>query len=367
MSKRRKLPNGMGSITKVPKTSSGKPRVSPYLARLPAYYNEEGKEIRKPLGYYKTYKEAQEALMSYNGLDKKQDKLIEIYNAYKTTKEYKDLSRKSQVKYDTAFKNFERLHGKKIGDITRYQLQQVIDEKVEKGYDTVEDGILVHKDYSRSTIRQLKTTIVKTFEFAIDNNKLQINIAKGLKVKGKISNKKEGKNPYSDQELATIFAKKEEIPFLKHILVMCYTGFRTGEYRKLKTTNIDFDRNEITGFGIKTNKGKERKMFILPIIKPILKELAEESKTGYIYEKDGKKVSDTVFYREYYKALKDAGLEKRIPYTGRYTFASKAHKDNVDKGALADLMGHESPLTTDEYYIINDDDYLQEEIQKMNN
>ena len=138
--KRRKLPNGIGSITKLGKTKAGKNRLSPYMARLPAYYDIEGKEIRKVIGCFRTYTEAQEALLNYNGLDNKADKLIDIYNAYKQSKDFRDLTRKTQVKYDTAFSHFEQLHTQKIININRYQLQKVIDNKVEEGYYTLENG-----------------------------------------------------------------------------------------------------------------------------------------------------------------------------------------------------------------------------------
>ena len=94
MAKRRKLPNGIGSITKIEKTTAGKKRLSPYQVRLPAYYDLEGKAKRKVLvGYYKTYKEAYQALISFNGLDKKSDKLIDVFNAYKKSKDFKEIGR----------------------------------------------------------------------------------------------------------------------------------------------------------------------------------------------------------------------------------------------------------------------------------
>lgn len=363
--KRRKLPNGLGSITKVPKTSSGKNRVSPYLARLPAYYDKNGKEIRKSLGYYKTYNEAQKALMNYNGLDKKSDKLIDVFNAYKESKDFKDLSKKSKVKYNTSFSHFEMLQTKKINDINRYQLQQVIDDKVDKGYIAIVNGKEVHKEYSKSTIRHLKTTMVKIFDFALQNDLVSINIAKDLKVKGEIKHTKKDKKIFTDEEIKRMFLLREKIPFLNHILVMCFTGLRTGEYLNLTKDNIKLEKNAIINFGAKTEKGMERKVFILPNIKPILIDLYKESKTNYIYEKNGKHVSENIFYEEYYDALEKSNLEQRIPYSCRYTFATRAYQMGVNKKAIEDLMGHTTFKITDENYIINQDEFIRSEMQKM--
>ncbi|MCI7238012.1 MAG: hypothetical protein MR512_00020, partial [Anaerococcus sp.] len=57
--KRRKLPNGMGSIERVKLTPQGKTRVNQYRARLP---KSKG---RKDIGFYKTYNDAMEALINY--------------------------------------------------------------------------------------------------------------------------------------------------------------------------------------------------------------------------------------------------------------------------------------------------------------
>lgn len=365
LAKRRKLPNGIGSITKIEKTTAGKKRLSPYQVRLPAYYDIEGKAVRKVLGYYKTYKEAYQALISYNGLDKKSDKLIDVFNAYKKSKDFKDLSKKSQRKYNTSFSHFEHLQTRKIADITRYQLQQVIDERVNEGYDTVVKGKPVHKEYSKSTIRQLKTTMIKIFDFALLNDIIDINIAKDLKVKGVINNTKKDKKIFNDGEINRLFTLREQIPFLNHILVMCFTGLRTGEYLSLTTDNINLDKNIISDFGKKTEKGIGRKVFILPNIKPILTDLIKQSQTGYIYEKNGRTVSENIFYQEYYKALEDANIEQRIPYSCRYTFATRAYEMGVNKKAIEDLMGHTTFKITDENYIINQDEFIESEMQKM--
>ncbi|MCI7238710.1 MAG: hypothetical protein MR512_03650, partial [Anaerococcus sp.] len=57
--KRRKLPNGTGSIERVKLAPNGKTRVKQYRARLP---KSKG---RKDIGFYKTYNDAMEALINY--------------------------------------------------------------------------------------------------------------------------------------------------------------------------------------------------------------------------------------------------------------------------------------------------------------
>ena len=56
-----RLPNGFGSVVKL----SGKRR-KPYLAKITAGWDDNGKQIRKCIGYAKTKKEAIELLVKYN-------------------------------------------------------------------------------------------------------------------------------------------------------------------------------------------------------------------------------------------------------------------------------------------------------------
>ena len=57
--KRRKLPNGTGSIERVKLTPQGKTRINQYRARLP---KAKG---RKDIGFYKIYNDAMDALINY--------------------------------------------------------------------------------------------------------------------------------------------------------------------------------------------------------------------------------------------------------------------------------------------------------------
>ena len=65
--------------------------------------------------------------------------------------------------------------------------------------------------------------------------------------------------------------------------MLIYTGFRPGEYYKLNRENIDFETNTIKSFGIKTDAGKERIMYIHPKTRNTLMDLSIESKSEYIY------------------------------------------------------------------------------------
>lgn len=365
-SKKRKIPNGLGSITKVSKTSSGKRRLKPYRARLPAIYDENGKAKRKDIGFFKTYNEAYEALQTYQE-PSTPITFKEIYIKYTETKDFKDKTKNTQNRYNLAFNRFKALHNKNIHDIVYSDLQEVIDTMEDEGYWTTKNGKKVHEDYSSSSLNRLKILISKIYTLAIKNNILDFNLAPYLEIGGIKSKRK--KDVFTKEEIESIYSSIPHNKNAMHILVMIFTGMRTGEYLNLKIDNIDFKNNIIKDFGIKTEAGKKRVMYIHPKIKDILKYLVNKSKSGYVLENEKGKtiIYDKYFYdKVYYPALEKAGVKRKIPYTCRYTFATIAHYSGVTDTALQKLMGHTNFQVTADSYIQDLDAYVFEEFKKIN-
>ena len=124
--KRRKLPNGTGSIERVKKQANGKTRITQYRARLPAKYDEKGKKIQKDIGFFKTYNEALEALLNY----KEPAPAVtfkELYEKYTETNVFKKLSKSTKNRYNNAFAKFAPIHDVDINDIVYTDLQPVFD------------------------------------------------------------------------------------------------------------------------------------------------------------------------------------------------------------------------------------------------
>lgn len=361
--RRRKYANGQGSITHV------KGKKSPWWARLPATYDSSGKEHRKTVGFFKTQKEAQNALDSYTLIDDIKT-FKDIYTEYKKTDDFLNLTKKTKDRYEDAFLSFKPLWNKNIMDIKALQLQKCINAKVLEGYYATEDGKRVRKEYSKDSISRLKHVASKIYNFAERHDLVDKNRARVLEVKG--LDPKPEKTIFFADEIDKLFNSIPYNPYARHVLAMIFTGMRTSEYRNLKVDNIDFENKMITDFGIKTNKGRKRIMFIHEKIEDILLELAEESTTGYIVEnitmnRQNKKAthpSDQTFRKGIFnKALEKAGLEKTIPKQCRYTFATIAHLSGISDMDLMDLMGHESIMTTKNSYIQTIDFYLMQQLQ----
>ena len=194
---------------------------------------------------------------------------------------------------------------------------------------------------------------------------MQFNPAPYLEIGG-IKTKRQ-KEIFTKNEIEKLFSSIPTNPNARHIIIMIFTCMRTGEYMYLNRKQIDFDKNEIIDFGEKTNAGRNRKMFIHPKIKDILMDLAIESQSGYLIEEDGKALKyDEQFYNNiYYPALEEAGIKRKIPYTCRYTFATIAHNSGVSDKALQNLMGHTDFSITANSYIQDLDEFIYEELQKI--
>ncbi|MDY2918851.1 MAG: tyrosine-type recombinase/integrase [Anaerococcus sp.] len=361
--KRRKLPNGMGSIERVKLTPQGKTRVNQYRARLP---KSKG---RKDIGFYKTYNDAMEALINYTE-PKPTITFAALYDKYKDTNAYIKLSDKTQRRYETSFARFEELHDTNIHDIKYSDLQDVLDQMELEGYEkTMANGEIKHMDYSKSSIERLKHLVSKVYTIAIKNDMIQLDLSKYLEVGGVGIRRK--KEIFSKEDIERLYTSIPHNPDAMHVLNLIFTGMRTGEYLNLKTENINLEENLITDFGEKTEAGRKRKMFIHPKVKDIMTYLVDQSKTGYIVEtkkEDGEvyRPSDTTFYKRiYYPALQKASIEKKIPYSCRYTFATIAHYSGISDKALQKLMGHTNFNITANSYIQDLDEYIWNEFSKI--
>lgn len=361
MAKRRKLPNGFGSIEYVPRTASGKKRINPYRARLPA------SKDRKDIGFYRTYNLAFEALKNYKE-PVKTDTFAELYMRFRETKKYKNYTKSTQNRYDFAFGRLKKFHDREIHTILFSEMQEIIDNMEEEGYTYQKDGQTIHEYYTKDSLNRVKFCLNQVFKIAIKDNIIRSNPVPELEIGG--IKKKRKKEIFTSKEIKRLFDSIPYNPDARHILCLIFTGMRPGEYITLNQKNINLEENTITDFGIKTEAGKNRIMFIHPKIQNIVKELYYESNTGFILEyKQNPIPYDKVFYDNiYYPALEKADIKKKIPYSCRYTFATILYYSDVDMKVIQKLMGHENIEITEEFYIQDKEnmaEYIFQEFQKI--
>ena len=202
---------------------------------------------------------------------------------------------------------------------------------------------------TKENIRALCTSI---FSYAIYQlNISEKNYAKGVYIN---SEKKGERKMFSSEQLQTMFRMADEVPELKYIIVMCYTGVRLGEMLSAKTENYNKDDGYFVT-GSKTKAGRDRTITISPKILPYFSDFG---KGEYLFFDGDKKVTEKRFRKDiFYPALEKAGIgvmspdgsRMYTPHCCRHTFATLMK--NVDAPATDKqrLIGHSNFEMTAHY------------------
>lgn len=342
--------NGTGSITKI----KGNLR-KPYLVRVSTATGE-----RKPLGTYKSKKEAERALNDYNmspyDLDAATLTFKELYEQFHRMKE-KMVSKSTLKGYESSFKRCSALHRKKIMDVKTPQLQMFI------------NGL----DASVGTKQQTKIFLTSLYGFAIELEYILVNRAKSIKiVKDRDTEIKEA-TIFTNEEIKKLWENERKMDWIDIVLIMIYTGMRIGEIVGIRKENVDLINGFIRG-GNKTEKGRNR---IIPIHRDILELIRKryaDSKTDYLvdnrnwikYKKDTNKPLRTNYLREkFYEVMKNLGMN-HLPHDTRKTLATILSKNKISDSIITDTLGHSDIGITEKYYIQNDPDTLKVAINGIN-
>lgn len=322
--RRRKLPNGFGSIKKL----SGHRR-NPYAAYPPVTeYNMNGTPKSVPaIGYYPTYDEAYEALSSYRknpyDLNLASATFAEIFELWIETYQNgpKEKSDSAISSYRSAYKNCKQLHNMKFKDVRKIDMQKALDA-CELGY---------------SSLNNIKKLFSQLYKFALENDIVPKDYSKFVTINKENDNEKGV--PFTLKELKILWDNRDDI-VVSIILLMCCTGFRIGELENNKKKNYKMEVNLKERYlrgGNKTASGKER---IVPFNEWLLPFV-----NVYLSIKDTFKASS---FRDYYfyPKLQELGIDmtedgkKHTPHDCRHTFSWLCDKAKIDDLSKHFLMGH---------------------------
>lgn len=108
---------------------------------------------------------------------------------------------------------------------------------------------------------------------------------------------------------------------------------------------IDWDKHEIRGDGLKTEKRKKTPIALPDFIEPVLAELCQYAKGDKLLPYD-----KTTFYDTYGELLPKLGVRKLPMYSCRHTTATiLAVGKNVDVAVIKEVMRHSKITTTQRY------------------
>ena len=325
-----RLPNGYGAVVKL----AGRRR-KPYAARITVGWTEDGKQIRKYLGYYKTRQEAIKALVDYNenpfDLMEKDVTFADVYQRWASLK-FKD--KPVLGIYTAAYKSLAAIHALRFADIRKRHIQTIIDSS----------------PLGRQSKAHMKSLCSQLFDFAIDQELVKVNFAALVKLPP--AEQSQIHQPFTPAELDALWQNLSDTG-AQIALILCYTGLRPTELLEIKTANVNLPERYMTG-GKKTAAGKNR---IIPLAKKILPLIERmynpDAEYLVVSPRDNKPVLTYArLVSHFWKnspALKSLPT-KHLPHDGRHTCATLMDNAEVPLKIRQLILGHSSQDITSRVY-----------------
>lgn len=286
------------------------------------------------------FKSRTDALKAVGTMDQNQTRLPDFtisyyYNAFSTGKG-DSLSKDKQTAYKIAYNRLKSLWSRPVKDLTINDLQAVISASCGSYY----------------TARDVRALLNYIFKLAsADNRDINPVLPSLLQIPKMEETQVE---PFTEDEQLLLWLSYESGNMGAAIpLIMIYTGLMTGEMRKLSKPMIDLEAKEITGVGLKTKERKKRSVLLPDDIIPVLEDVIARAETDLLFP-----VTETIFYRMYYDALKAAGITRHLtPYSCRHTTATVlAVHENVAPQTLQRIMRWKSTRMMDRYVTPSESD-----------
>ena len=334
-----KNPNNYGTIVKL----SGKRR-KPFMAKITVGYDELGRQLQKPIGYFENRKDAVDALAIYNlnkektianedllpqtalnglkmQLFKSQPTMADIFeDTYKIY--YLTKSKSVQMSVKSWFKKLGPLCEMKPGDLTIQKVQAQFDKLKLK----CKDGTIIH--VKSLYTRLIKESIKKGYISPADDFSRYIDILTGTE---KTISKH---RPFTLEDLAKIFNSNEYL-----IQIFILTGCRPNELLNLSKEAFYLDESvPYIVTGSKTDAGRNRIIPIHPFIQDRLKTLV------------GLNLSDLEYRKLFNQSMTYLNIQNHTPYDTRHTFATLAKHFDMTNYYRKKIMGHKSQDLTDDVY-----------------
>ncbi|MBQ9199625.1 MAG: tyrosine-type recombinase/integrase [Lachnospiraceae bacterium] len=352
MAKPLKRANGSGAIIK----ASGNRR-KPYQVIVTVGWDDNGKQIRKSLGYFETRDKATVALASYN------ENPYDISAANAT---FKDVYEKwSRQKFPTisdsningikaAYSRCESIYDKKFKDIGVDDLQYVID----------------NADCNYPTLKKIKSLLSQIFGFAVPRKLTDRDYSEAVDIE-----KFKDKNPNKRNRHAFTTAQIEKIRMLdseemaKTVLMLIYSGMRIGEFLSLKKADCHLDEHYVDVVSAKTENGI-RKVPISDKTIEYWKYFYDKKGSEYLVSMDGRDFSENRGYTAYKDTywspfMETLGFGKRDIHETRHTCSTLLYSAEVYEAKIARILGHTGKAIADKVYTHLDVKELVEAINKI--
>lgn len=331
--------NGLGSVYKSP--------AGTWTAEVTIGWIMDGGKVkrkrRRKYGF-RTKKEAIEYLTQLKAQGEKRTRITvsELYEMF--TESIEKLSKSKQDAYRIAWNKIQDGVGyRPIEDLTVPELQELTDEAGSSYY----------------TKRDIKSLMSHLYKLAIRDDYADKNRAQYIQLPSLETQEREIFTEQEIDRLWSCYTATGDITACR-MLIMLYTGIRPGELTTIQTENIHLDEQWMSG-GIKTDKGKRRKIIIPDCILPLIRHSINHSTGGLLakYTKNG-------LYDDWNALRDELGIRKSLsPYCCRHTYVTRLTALKVSPAMLQELAGHEDYDTTLDYTHLSVSERLAE-VNRLN-
>lgn len=329
-----RLPNGFGSIKKL----SGNRR-KPYQALAPSKIVNGVIFPGEPLGYFEKWEEAYERLALYKAneewkIRKKKEKLYtfaEVYQMYWRDKfelSVRKFSESSKYSTQAAFKNTAVLHERIFSELTREDLQNVINEMAAPTDPK-------KKKYKHASLEMVKNLYRGMYSYAIGEQIVSVDVQANVIIP--VADDDQKGVPFSPDELNKLYQNLDN-QIIQAAVIMCFSGWRITEF-----LNLEINLDDMTFFGgIKTEAGKNRTVPIHPDLVPLVQEYMQHpfTLTSASYRKQWDESLDSLGILWTGMVDSNNNQIKHTPHDCRHTFSWLCDKYKVDQLSKRIMLGH---------------------------
>ena len=316
--------NGQGSVYRSP--------AGTYVAEdTLGWYMRDGVRKRKRARKY-GFKTKKEAVAYIEALRSCPDapKVVSVSELYERLKpDLAGLSKSKQTAYRIAWNKIkDEVEWRTIDSFAVPELQELVDSSAPSYY----------------TRRDIKSLISKLYGIAIRDDLADKNRAQYIKLPKLITSER---SIFEEDEIGKLWADFTETgdKVTAGMLLMLYVGIRPGELLTIKKENVHLKEHYMTG-GIKTERGRRRKLIIPEKAEPVVRLLLESEREGLLCWYKNK----NDFYDEWTAKRAALGLREELtPYCCRHTYITRLTALGVSPAMLQELAGHEDYDTTLDY------------------
>lgn len=318
-------------------------------------WDENGKQIRKTLGYFETKTKALQELALYNekpyDIDIKCITVEKLHSKWKEEK-YPNIAYKTQQVYNMCWNYCTEIKDMPFVDIRLSHLQYIVDGLGEKW----------------SAKKAFKIMWHQLFDYAIKNDMNVKKYSTYIEL-GKPVTKLE-RTPFEEEDIDKLWENVDRMDFIDTILILIYTGMRVGELLDIKIENVFIEEKYMRG-GSKTEAGKNRVIpfhdRIIPLVKRWYDKAKEVGSEYLIFNHEYKQMLYWNYYHEKWEKIMEQlefdGCHK--PHDTRHTFTTRMDRTDANKLCTKRILGHASTDITDKVYTHKDINDLLEAINKL--